>query len=130
MPYFWFHVWVTSYGICLSDLTYFSCIHVAANGIILFCTSLGSIPLHIWTTSSLSVILKNGLILKEWLMCDLLVKNIFQEQFGRRSTELSTRRAGISFWLSSKPKEWLRAGQRFLHLSSPLGKGEAYTREL
>ena len=40
-----------------------SYIHVAANGIILFCIWLSSIPLYIWTTSSLSTLLKNRLIL-------------------------------------------------------------------
>lgn len=63
-------------------------------------------------------------------MCDLCVKGTSQEKFGGRSTELGNRRGGISFWLSGKQNEWLRACQLSLHLSSPLSKGEAWTREL
>ena len=55
-PYFRFHTEVISYGICLFltslSMRISSCLHVAANGFILFFLWLSSIPLSICATSS------------------------------------------------------------------------------
>ena len=83
MSYFRFHIYVISYGICLSlsvialSMIMSRSIHVATNGIILFFLWLNNISVYICTTSSLSIHLLMDIYVASmnWLLLRVLAMN-------------------------------------------------------